>query len=176
MKCRTFRQVLPMLTLVGSLFALAPLVHAQPAAGIDFDTGSTTIILSSTNGAPPDVLKSVTATCRTNGFLWATATAAFEADTVGATAKKASVVYSLEKGTAAIDPTTINILEFFVPLSPSGSAGFASAVGSTMRVDSCTAGQTVTYNFTARRQGLTAADKVQANRPKLVVTFFEQRI
>ena len=170
------RHIVSMLTLIGSLLALAPLSRAQSATGIDFDTGSTTIILSSTSGAPPAVLKSVTATCRTNGFLWATATAAFEATTVGTTAKKARAVYSLEKNSAVIDPTTINILEFFVPLSPSGTAGFASAVGSTMRVDSCTIGQSVTYNFTARREGLTAADTVQANRPKLVVTFFEQRI
>jgi hypothetical protein len=45
-----------------------------------------------------------------------------------------------------------------------------------MRVDSCTAGQSVTYRFLASKLSSNVSDPVDAEQPDLVVTFFQTRI
>jgi hypothetical protein len=161
------------LALMGSLIALASQCYAQ----IDFDTGgSSNVVVSSTSGSQPTQLRTVTAICRVNGFLFATVASAFSVTTTGTSPKFAEVDYSIAKDSTAMDTPTFNSLRFPVPLQPSGTAGVASAAGSTMRVDNCTAGQSVTYRFVAVRVGLTASDTVTSIRPKLVVTFFETKL
>jgi hypothetical protein len=167
------------LTLIGSLIALAPQAYADNDQGIDFDAGGNSIVLvSSTSVSTPNILRTVTATCPQNGFLFATAATAFVVKTTNAP-KFAGIIYSLAKDSTTRDTSHFNALNFLVPVDPAKITGTNLVrVGSNslMRVDSCTAGQSVTYRFLASKLSSNASDPVDAEQPTLVVTFFQARI
>jgi hypothetical protein len=154
-------------TLLGSLVALGPQAHA--VEGIDFDTGSASVSVTSTSFTTPTVLRTVTATCPNTGFLLATASSLFTA-TPGAV-NGTQFTYSIAKDSTAVDNNTRYTVAMRDIQDPSGASVPGSAL---MRVDSCTAGQSVVYRFL----GVKGVDlvKLNATQPKLVVTFFQRKI
>lgn len=159
------RQTCTMLTLLGSL-ALAPLAFAD---GIDFDTRSESVSVTSMSVSTPNILRTVTATCPQNGFLLATASSQFNA-TPGAV-NGTQFIYSIAKDATAVDNTTRYNVAMRDIKDPGGASVSSSAL---MRVDSCNQGQSVTYNFVAVK-GVDLV-KLNAAQPKLVVTFDRRRI
>lgn len=155
------------LTLVASLLSLSGQAHAAADQGIDFDIGSPApITVNSTSASAATVLKTVTATCPQNGFLFATATANFiprpDANQV------VNFHSSISKDTTAYDfKTNYDVIlkgvidEIRLPANPS------------LRVDSCSAGKSVTYRFLSFK-GL--GTQLIVVNPGLVVTFFQTKI
>jgi hypothetical protein len=162
-----FRQAFTAVTMLGSLLAFGP--QAQAIEGIDFDTGSATVSVTSTSTVTPTVLRTVTATCPNTGFLLATASSLFTA-TPGAV-NGTQFLYSIAKDATTFDNTTRYTVAMRDIKDPGGASVPSSAL---MRVDSCTAGQSVTYRFLAAK-GVDLV-KLNATQPKLVVTFFQKKI
>ncbi len=173
------KNILNSLTLAGSLCALTGQAYAAADQGIDFDPGGNSIVIvSSTSVSTPNILRTVTATCLQNGFLFATAATAFSIRTTKAP-KFAGIIYSLAKDSTTRDIFHFNALNFLIPVDPAEITGTNLVrMGSNplMRVDSCTAGQSVTYRFLASKLSSNVSDPVDAEQPDLVVTFFQTRI
>lgn len=184
------RNALTSLTLVGSFIALAPQGHAvvppppdclvgeceppppAPDQGIDFPTGDGSLIVTSRSDLTPDVLRMVTATCPQAGFLYAMAGTSFlffNSVLPPSGETKVGVRYSLSKDLTSLDP---NFHDFEFVLENKADVSSVPV----MRVDSCTAGQSVTYRFNARKLGTAGDFEATAFHPSLVVTFFKNRI
>ena len=159
--------VLTLSTLAGSLFALAPQAYADNDQGIDFNTGPNSLAVTSISITTPNVLATVTATCPQAGFLFATASSQF--NVTPGVVNGAQFLYSLAKDATGVD----NATRYDVVIREITSLSFLPA-SSLMRVDSCSAGQSVTYRFVAVK-GVDVS-KLTAVRPKLVVTFSQAKI
>lgn len=165
--------VLTSLTLAGSLFALTGQVYAAES-GIDFGSGGFIKSVNST-GTSVTRLASVTATCPQNGFLYAMGSATFIAVSQN-TPKVAHIRYSVAKS-LILDPSAEQDLLFRTNGAVNGPNN-QEQVGASpiVRFDSCTAGQSITYEFVATRGGSNAAEGISAFQPRLVVTFFQNKI
>lgn len=159
--------VLTSLTLAGSLCALTGQAYAAADQGIDFDIGTAApVTVNSTSASAATVLKTVTATCPQNGFLFAMATANFiprpdanEVVNFSSSISKDSTAYDFKASYNVILKSVIDDIR--LSANPS------------MRVDTCSAGQSVRYRFLTFKA---LGTQLIVVNPGLVVTFFQTRI
>jgi hypothetical protein len=161
-----FHHALTSLALASTL-ALAGQAHAAADQGIDFDPATASVSIASTSVSNPTILRTVTATCPQSGFLYAMASSQFN-PRPGAV-NGAQFIYSLSKNSTAFD----NSARYDFAIRAITDLAFVPA-STLMRVDSLTAGQSVTYRLVAVKGVDIAA--LLAVQPKLVVTFFQTKI
>lgn len=169
------RHTLTALALASSLCMLAPQAYAVGESGIDFGNGGFLKSVNSTGSAVTE-LASVTATCPQNGFLYAMGSATFQAQALN-TPKVAHIRYSVARDVLSLDISAEQDLVFRVNGAVNGSS-ILEQVGASpvVRLDSCTAGQSITYRFVANRGASNAAEGISAFQPRISVIFFQNKI
>lgn len=119
--------------------------------------------ISSTSPAAPTVVNAVTVTCPLAGFLISTASGQISMNTSGS-AGEVDIQYGISKNSLAADINHHHLLRQYT------DSGTTWATAHYQRIDSCTAGQTVSLRFVAHRLGAAFAD---AQKASLVVLFVE---
>lgn len=146
-----------------TLLGLATMAAAQAVEpGFGFSQSPNTLNINTMSTANPNLLRSVTVTCPANGVLWANATGRISFE-VTSNSFPGTVAYALSRGSTSMQANfQQNLFGRFVD-------DFATVPIAIQRVDSCNAGQTVTYRFLATRGTFTT--NVTVTKPALVVSF-----
>lgn len=158
---------LAILAIAGALSAVASPVHAT--AWMDFDDKPSPIGLSN-NSQSPTILNQVTVVCPATGFLVARSNStAFMRNLVG-TKTTGFVAFSISrqlKRDEVYDTVVVQNL---------GPNTFAEIPANVQRIDTCIAGETVTY-FHTGHGGIGPGNQVAVTeRSTLIVEFFNRRI
>lgn len=151
------------LSVIAMLFAFSytSFVHAGESG---MDSGFVQFRdISSTNPATPTVINAVSVTCPLAGLLISTASGQISMNTSGS-AGEVDIQYGISKNSVAADINHHHLLRQYT------DSGTTWATAHYQRIDSCTAGQTVTLRFVAHRLGAASAD---AQKASLVVLFVE---
>lgn len=143
--------------------------HAQatPEVGFDFSQTSNTITINTISTASPNVLRTVTIICPAAGYSVVTANALFQFNVNNPTFP-GTIAYSLSRNSTSFQSAhQHNVFGNYVD-------DFHVFPATIQRIDSCTAGQSVTYRFLAT-QGSNVFDTT-AKQPSLVVVFYRDRL
>jgi hypothetical protein len=145
-------------------------------AGIDYDTNTGSVTIASTSASSPTLLQGpITITCPRSGYIHAQGSGGYSYVRAGSTSATAvpyiwygvSTTTSLDTSNATIHgekqgaSSTVNAVLGYSPIT-------------TDRVDSCSAGQSLTYRFVAIRGG-GAGDLSGVANPRLVATYYPTR-
>ncbi len=153
--------------LVSAFFLVGSRAHATPEVGFDFSQTSNTLAVNTLSTNTPNVLRTVTLVCPQAGHTVATANTRFQFN-VGNAAFPGTIAYSLTRGSTSFQSDhQHNIFGNYVD-------DFHVFPATMQRIDSCTAGQSVTYRFLAT-QGTNVFD-VTARQPSLVVVYYRDRL
>lgn len=152
---------------VSALFLVANQAKATPEVGFDFSQTSSNITINTISTASPNVLRTVTIICPAAGYSVATANTLFEFNVNNPTFP-GTIAYSLSRNSASFQSAhQHNVFGNYVE-------DFHIFPATIQRIDSRTAGQSVTYRFLAT-QGTNVFD-VTAKQPSLVVVFYRDRL
>jgi|GEM_PF-2666602 len=119
--------------------------------------------IGSTDPSAPTIVNAVTVTCPLAGLLISTASGQISMNTSGS-AGEVDIQYGVSKNSMAQDINHHHLLRQYT------DSGTTWGTAHYQRIDSCTAGQTVTLRFVAHKLGAASAD---AQKASLVVLFVE---
>ena len=141
--------------------------QATPEVGFDFSQTSNTITINTISSASPNVLRTVTINCPVAGHTVATANALFKFS-VSNPDFSGTIAYSLSRNSTSFQSAhQHNVFGSYVD-------DFHVFPATIQRIDSCNAGQNVTYRFLATRG--TFSFDATARQPNLVVVFYRDRL
>jgi hypothetical protein len=120
--------------------------------------------ISSTSPATPTVVNTVVVTCPFAGNLISVVSAQITMNTTNTQAGETEIQYGLSKNATSLGLNSYHLLREY------NASGIINATANFQRVDSCTAGQTVTIRFLAHRID---AESASAEKSSLVVTFIQ---
>ncbi|HEX3034410.1 MAG TPA: hypothetical protein VHT73_04645 [Thermodesulfobacteriota bacterium] len=149
------------------LMAASPEIAQAQQTGFDFSQTANTITINTINTSSPNVLRTVQIQCPVTGYTVATANALFSFE-VSNPSFFGTIAYSISRNSTSFNSNhQHNVFGSYVD-------DFHVFPASIQRVDSCNAGQNVTYRFLATRG--TNIFNAEARQPKLVVVFYRDRL
>jgi hypothetical protein len=139
---------------------------ALPETAVDFNQNPGTFTITTTSTAAPNILRSVTITCPSNGSVVAMANGGLEYEAPVPTLP-GTMAFSISRNSTSIDPThELRIFGNYVNALYTG-------VVHIQRADNCVGGATHTYRFLGTRGSGTGNAFIR--QPSLILMFFLDR-